>query len=790
MRDTILPTLSLLLGTLIASGSVAQGDPLTEAQDSRTDVVAALVQRPQSGTPSGSNRTGPSSTPSRSAAQSRPSPAPSRPASTPAPQSRPASVPQSRPSIPQARPSTPQSRPATPSPAPSQPRMVPTPSQPRVVPTPAPVRPVTPSTGGSYGQPSPARPADATPTTRWSPSRGYTPESSQPRTVEGRSVGASPERSLPGSTERATPPYRGGLTSSTITDPDGTLVRDYRGGTGSDRLGSQPRVIDLRDAARPVQRTEVPRLVGSVEAPSSVRRRALELPADTGGRFVPTRPGSERTLAERDLAERYRAPREVQDPRTSTTTRRDTTPTSRRDGSLERNAARADAVPTRVENGPANTRRRSLEDARRAALERIGSQGRGPSEVAQRRPTSEQPTLDRGRARTDTRPQRGADAPTSAREVADLRKRHQESLGNDADLRARAQAAGLGAAVAVDVGVRTALGSFTGGAVTSALGGDLGGGYDDGYHDGYHDGWKDGWKEGWKDGHFNHPHGHYWFWHHWYPTYCGWWSSGSYSWFFGFGWGSWGYWPSHSYASWWYPWYYRPRYVTYVPWSYWYTAPIVTYHYTTIVDEHSYGSSGVAQETYDTEPQPQAEPIATPPATQPEGGQSFGQAPTSGALHRAALEYLALGDRAFVEGRYGDAVRFYAKAIEFEPRDGVLYLVLSDALFATGDYHYGAFALRRGLDLEPDLADVVDKRRYYGDPSDFERHLAQLEAYLEDHFLDDDARLLLAANYLFSAAPAKAVELLESPFSDQVAATPVGDRILGAARRALPAEVR
>lgn len=779
MRDPILPALTLTLCGLITGATPAHADPSAEFQRT-ADAVVTSMQRPQGGAPAGASRGSAGSAPTGGSAQSRPSPspAPSRPASSP--------TPQSRPSTPAARPSAPPARPSTPPPAPSQPRVSPTPSQPRVVPTPAPARPVLPSPTGSYERPVPTTPAAEAPTTRWSPSRGYTPDASQPRTLEGRSVGAAPERSLPGHAERATPPYRGGLASSTLTDPDGTRTRDYGAGSAAERAGPGPRVIDLRDAARPVQRTEIPRLVGSVEAPSSVRRRTLEAPASRGDRLVLPRPGGERNLGERDLVDRYRAPREGE-PRAAAPVRPGTMPPSDRAAAVGRSSLRTDAVPARVENGPANTRRRNLEDARRAALERLGSQARRPSAVSSERPATGRPTVDRSGARASERPSREAHRPTSTREVADLRKRHQETLGKDADLRARAQAAGLGASVAVDVGVRTALGTFTGGAVTSALGGDLGGGYGEGYHDG----WKDGWKEGWRDGRFNHPHGHYWFWHHWYPTYCGWWSSGSYGWFFGFGWGYWGYWPSASCASWWYPWYYRPRYVSYVPWSYWYTAPVVTYHYTTIVDDSSQGSSGAAQETISyVEPAPEPGHRAEPPAAQPQGGLVAGQAPTSGALHRAALEYLALGDRAFVEGRYGDAVRFYAKAIEFEPRDGVLYLVLSDALFATGDYHYGAFALRRGLELEPDLADVVDKRRYYGEPADFERHLAQLEAYLEDHFLDDDARLLLAANYLFGAAPAKAVELLESPFSDQVAATPVGVRILGAARRALPAETR
>ena len=153
------------------------------------------------------------------------------------------------------------------------------------------------------------------------------------------------------------------------------------------------------------------------------------------------------------------------------------------------------------------------------------------------------------------------------------------------------------------------------------------------------------------------------------------------------------------------------------------------------------------------------------------------------SLNRAADHYLVLGDRAFREGRYGDAVHFYAKAVEFSPDQGILYLILSDALFATGDYHYAAYCLRKALELDASLAtQIVDKHSFYDDPSDFERQIAVLERYLEDHFLDDDARLVLAANYLFGGRPAAAVDLLDSAFSAEIAKTLAGKAIHDAAR--------
>jgi tetratricopeptide (TPR) repeat protein len=167
-----------------------------------------------------------------------------------------------------------------------------------------------------------------------------------------------------------------------------------------------------------------------------------------------------------------------------------------------------------------------------------------------------------------------------------------------------------------------------------------------------------------------------------------------------------------------------------------------------------------------------------------EGAQRGAVAPPAAAtespLSIAAQRYLELGDRAFREGRYFDAVQFYAKAVEFAPDQGALYLVLSDALFAAGDYHYGAYAVRRALELDPALIESrIDKHGFYPDPKLFEEQLATLERYLNSNPSDRDARLVLALNYLFGARPKDAVRVIESTASamaDDAAAQKVLER--------------
>ena len=155
----------------------------------------------------------------------------------------------------------------------------------------------------------------------------------------------------------------------------------------------------------------------------------------------------------------------------------------------------------------------------------------------------------------------------------------------------------------------------------------------------------------------------------------------------------------------------------------------------------------------------------------------------------ASERYLTLGDGAFREGRYTDAVQLYAKAVELSPTEGALFLVLADALFAAGDYHYAAYAIRRSLELDPTLVDSpIDKHDFYDDPRAFDRQLATLETYLVDHPTDRDARLVLSLNCLFGGRITTAIDLLESPAAASLAEDEAAILILETALRSLAAD--
>lgn len=233
-------------------------------------------------------------------------------------------------------------------------------------------------------------------------------------------------------------------------------------------------------------------------------------------------------------------------------------------------------------------------------------------------------------------------------------------------------------------------------------------------------------------------------WDCWWNSYWGWTPTCWWNWGLGFvGWNTW-------WNTWWCPQYYVP------------------YQTTRVVYETVYVDEQVLQPA-DFVGEGVVDPVA--PA-------AVGRVATP-TLSLAAERYLTLGDVAFREGRYTDAVQAYSKAVEYAPGQGALFLLLADALFASGDYHYAAYAIRRAYELEPDLfRTVIDKHAFYGDPLDYDRQIAILEQFLTDRPTDRDARLVLALNYLFANRPATAVDLLRKDASQSLIGEAVAQQIL------------
>ncbi|MBK7645240.1 MAG: hypothetical protein IPJ19_19710 [Planctomycetes bacterium] len=309
-------------------------------------------------------------------------------------------------------------------------------------------------------------------------------------------------------------------------------------------------------------------------------------------------------------------------------------------------------------------------------------------------------------------------------------------------------------AVATDLSLRIAIG-----ASFATCGGGSGFAWWDPYNHGYGSPYNTWW---------NHCGPCSWWW---WNNSCNFWPNWGWGWSWGAGWSTWNCgWNTHPYWN--YPGY---HYFGCSPW--WYSNVIY-------VDSYDPPPQVIVVHESDAQPAPLAQPAG-------EAEVAGGNLPPqkrdpalAQALVRSAQQYVALGDLAFSERRFGDAVAHYAKAIEYAPDDAVLYMLLSDALFATGDYHYSATALRKALELEPRLVDtIVDKHAVYTDPQDFEKQLGYLENYLKDNFLDEDARLVLAANYLFGNKPHQALDLLQSSFSLEVRQSSTGTLLFDRARQ-------
>jgi Tfp pilus assembly protein PilF len=123
-----------------------------------------------------------------------------------------------------------------------------------------------------------------------------------------------------------------------------------------------------------------------------------------------------------------------------------------------------------------------------------------------------------------------------------------------------------------------------------------------------------------------------------------------------------------------------------------------------------------------------------------------------------ATKYVELGDFYFKASRYDDAAEAYAKARNLLPDDASVHLVLADAVFANGDYHYAAFLVAEAVRLEPEIVTAeTDKRDFYTNVREFDAQVEALQRYCDEKPYDAWAKLLLGYNLRFSARPGPAM---------------------------------
>ncbi len=181
-----------------------------------------------------------------------------------------------------------------------------------------------------------------------------------------------------------------------------------------------------------------------------------------------------------------------------------------------------------------------------------------------------------------------------------------------------------------------------------------------------------------------------------------------------------------NYSNWWYP-------STYCPPSYIYI--------NSRGDYSAYPSTVVIVDDTPAE-EPEAAPVKAGKAS----------------LETLIKRHVTLGDFYFKEGRYSEASESYLRALAYAPEDASIHFVLADALFALGDYHYAAFVIQKALRLDPAMAYAeADKRKFYTDKKEFEKHMATILSYLKEKPFDVAAHLVVGYNHKFSDQKAKAI---------------------------------
>jgi tetratricopeptide (TPR) repeat protein len=224
------------------------------------------------------------------------------------------------------------------------------------------------------------------------------------------------------------------------------------------------------------------------------------------------------------------------------------------------------------------------------------------------------------------------------------------------------------------------------------------------------------------------------------------------------------YYPTYGYSS--YDYYYPSTYLSYTPayvsdWrtddfddqDVYYTNNIYIGDETEEVTTGGQGSIAVV-----STPQVQQTAPVVGSAIQPSVQAEAAEAPPAAEQEPTLVD---IGNAAFNEGDYQEAIRYYVGAVLANDDDGIARLFYGLSQFAIGDYDLAAMGMRRALVVMPDLIDrPIDLRSLYPDLETFESHLAKLVRFVEENPRGTNAMFVLGYVYYASAQPELAVPTL------------------------------
>jgi cytochrome c-type biogenesis protein CcmH/NrfG len=150
-----------------------------------------------------------------------------------------------------------------------------------------------------------------------------------------------------------------------------------------------------------------------------------------------------------------------------------------------------------------------------------------------------------------------------------------------------------------------------------------------------------------------------------------------------------------------------------------------------------------------------AAPVVEQPAILPE---------VSGEAAANATSYTDQGEAAFKAGDYQGAVYAWRHAVVDDPQNGLVVMMLGQALFATEKFDEAAGATQAAMQLLPkDQWGVViaSQREIYGENPDYTNQLRALESAVKDKSDNPALRFLLGFHYAYLGYPREAVAQLE-----------------------------
>lgn len=139
---------------------------------------------------------------------------------------------------------------------------------------------------------------------------------------------------------------------------------------------------------------------------------------------------------------------------------------------------------------------------------------------------------------------------------------------------------------------------------------------------------------------------------------------------------------------------------------------------------------------------------ATQPATQPDGAESYAEK----------------GENAFKTGDYEGAAYAWRHAAIDDPQNGLVVMLLGQALFATGKFEEAAGATQAAMQLLPkDKWGVVvsNAQDLYGNYQDYTTHLRALENAVREKPDNPAQRFLIGFHYAYLGFPRDAVAQLD-----------------------------